>query len=40
MYLHAGLRLKGEALSEVTPLDVPPWRFWPDDELLTFLERL
>src|SRR5262249_21601794 len=40
MYLHADLRLKEEALDKVTPLDVPPGRFRPDDELLTFLEGL
>jgi integrase/recombinase XerD len=40
MYLHADLRLKEEALSKVTPLDVPPGRFRPDDELLAFLEGL
>jgi integrase/recombinase XerD len=40
MYLHADLRLKEEALSKVTPLEVPPGRFRPDDELLAFLEGL
>jgi integrase/recombinase XerD len=40
MYLHANLRQKEEALSKVTPLDVPPGRFRPDDELLAFLEGL
>jgi hypothetical protein len=40
MYLHADLRQKEEALSKVTPLDVPPGRFRPDDELLAFLEGL
>jgi integrase/recombinase XerD len=40
MYLHADLRLKEEALSKVPPLDVPPGRFRPDDELLAFLEGL
>ena len=40
MYLHADMRLKEEALSKVTPLDVPPGRFRPDDELLAFLEGL
>ena len=33
MYLHAELRLKEEALSKVTLLDVVPGRFRPDDEL-------
>ena len=40
MYLHADLRQTEEALSRVTPLDVPPGRFRPDDELLAFLEGL
>jgi integrase/recombinase XerD len=40
MYLHADLRLKEEALEKVTPLDVKPGRFRPDDELLAFLEGL
>ena len=40
MYLHADLRLKEEALSKVPPLNVPPGRFRPDDELLAFLEGL
>jgi integrase/recombinase XerD len=40
MYLHADLRLKEEALSKVPPLDVPPGRFRPEDELLAFLEGL
>jgi integrase/recombinase XerD len=40
MYLHADLRLKEEALEKITPLDVKPGRFRPDDELLAFLEGL
>jgi integrase/recombinase XerD len=40
MYLHADLRLKADALEKVTPLDVRPGRFRPDDELLAFLESL
>jgi integrase/recombinase XerD len=40
MYLHADLQLKEEALSKVTPPDVQPGRFRPDDELLAFLESL
>jgi site-specific recombinase XerD len=40
MYLHADLRLKEEALAKVTPLDVQPGRFQPDDKLLAFLEGL
>jgi integrase/recombinase XerD len=40
IYLHADLRQKEEALAKVTPLDMPPGRFRPDDELLAFLEGL
>ena len=40
MYLHADLRLKEEALFRMTPLDVQPGRFRPDDERLAFLEGL
>jgi integrase/recombinase XerD len=40
MYLHADLRQKEEALSKVTPLNVPSGQFRPDDELLAFLEGL
>jgi integrase/recombinase XerD len=40
IYLHADLRQKEEALAKVTPSDVPPGRFRPDDELLAFLEGL
>ena len=37
--LHAHLRQE-EALAKVTPSDLPPGRFRPDDELLAFLEGL
>jgi site-specific recombinase XerD len=40
MYLHANLRLKEQALSRVTPLDVKQARYRPDDKLLAFLEGL
>ena len=40
IYLHADLRRKEEALAKVTPLDMPPGRFRPDDELLALLEGL
>jgi site-specific recombinase XerD len=40
LYLHADLRLKEEALAKMTPLDVQPGRFRPDDTLLAFLEGL
>src|SRR5262249_4802409 len=38
MHRHADLRLKEAALSKVTPSDVPPGRFRPDDELWACLE--
>ena len=40
MHRHTDLRRKEEALCKVTPRDVPPGRFRPDDELLAFLEGL
>jgi integrase/recombinase XerD len=40
VYLHADMRLKEQALSRTTPLDVKPGRYQPDDELLAFLEGL
>lgn len=40
MYLHADLRLKEEALSRTTPLEVHPRRYRPGDKLLAFLEAL
>lgn len=40
MYLHADMRLKEEALSRITPVDLKPSRYRPDDKLLGFLESL
>lgn len=40
MYLHADMRLKEQALARTTALGVEPGRYRPDDELLSFLERL
>lgn len=40
IYLHADLALKEEALAKTAPLDVPPGRYRPDDDLLAFLESL
>lgn len=40
MYLHADLRLKEQALSRTTPLNVRPARYRPGDQLLAFLEGL
>jgi hypothetical protein len=34
------MRQTEEALAKVTPLQMPPVRFQPDDELLAFLEGL
>ena len=36
-YRFADLRMKEDALSKGTPLDVKPGRFRPDDKLLAFL---
>jgi site-specific recombinase XerD len=40
MYLHADLKIKEKALAQTAPLDVPPGRYRPDDELLAFLQGL
>ena len=40
MYLHADMRLKEEALWRITPADLKPSRYRPDDKLLSFLESL
>ena len=40
MYLHADLKLKEKALAKTAPLDVPPGRYRPDDELLAFLQGI
>jgi len=40
IYLHADMRLKEQALSRITPVDVKPGRYRPDDDLLAFLEGL
>lgn len=40
VYLHADLKLKEEALAKTAPLEVPPGRYRPDDDLLAFLESL
>jgi site-specific recombinase XerD len=40
VYVHANLQMKEQALAKTTPLDVPPGRYRPDDELLAFLKRL
>lgn len=40
MYLHADLELKEKALATTAPLGVPPGRYRPSDELLTFLQSL
>ena len=40
VYVHANLQMKEQALAKTTPLDVPPGRYFPDDELLAFLKSL
>ena len=40
VYLHADLVLKEKALQRTTPLQVPPGRYRPGDQLLAFLESL
>ncbi len=40
VYLHADMRLKEQALGHATPSGLPPDRFRPVDELLSFLETL
>ena len=40
IYLHADLELKEKALAKTTPIDVPPGRYRPNDELLAFLQGL
>lgn len=39
-YFHASLELKEQALAKTAPLDAPPSRYQPDDELLAFLKGL
>jgi integrase/recombinase XerD len=40
LYIHANLKIKEQALAKTAPLDVVPWRYRPDDELLAFLKNL
>ena len=40
IYLHASLELKEKALAKTTPVNAPPGRFRPDDQLLAFLKSL
>lgn len=40
VYLHADLVLKEKALQRTAPIDIPPGRYQPRDELLAFLESL
>lgn len=39
-YIHAGMRLKEKALSQVVSPETHPGRYRPDDELLAFLDAL
>ena len=40
VYLHADLKLKEQAMARTTPLEMPPARYRPDDEVLAFLNGL
>ncbi len=40
IYLHANLEIKERALEKTAPVDVPPGRYRPSDELLAFLNSL
>ena len=40
IYLHADMTMKERALAKTSNVDVPPGRYHPDDELLTFLKSL
>lgn len=40
IYLHADMKMKERALAKTSKVDVPPGRYRPDDELLTFLKSL
>ena len=40
IYVHANLEIKERALEKTAPVDVPPGRYRPSDELLAFLSSL
>ena len=40
VYIHADMRIKEKALSRVAAPALPPGRFQPDDQLLSFLDGL
>jgi len=40
IYIHADMRLKEKALSQVARPEAHPGRYRPNDELLVFLESL
>ena len=40
VYLHADLKLKEQAMARTTPLEMPPARYRPDDEVLAFQNGL
>lgn len=40
VYVHADLQMKEKALAKTTPLNVPPGRYRPEDDLLAFLKSL
>ena len=39
-YLHADPKIKENAMEQTRPVDVPPGRYQPEEQLMTFLERL
>ena len=40
MYIHADMQLKEKAMARTQPVEAPPGRYRPDDDLLAFLEAL
>jgi len=40
MYIHANIELKEQAMEKTKPVEAPPGRYRPNDELLAFLEAL
>ena len=40
MYIHADMQLKEKAMARTQPVETPPGRYRPDDDLLAFREAL
>jgi len=40
VYLQADMKMKEKALAKITPANVKPGRYRPDDQLLSFLKSL